>query len=260
MSLFNIEKLYIEITNKCNLKCKHCYNDSNNYVGQEMGIPLLQKILFRVLEYSKIKRILISGGEATTSSNLDFLLKSLYSANIPFTLITNGIFFPPDLYHFFDKKQNLVQISLEGPTPMENDYIRGDNSFYKATATAQKLLDHGISTYFRFSLTSLNWNKIEDMVMLAVKYRMPKIDFSNLFPYGRCKDHEDLYLTNDQLFNAMMQLKDCKKRYSSKIHIDIPTLQKELQVPILIASSPLTCVAEGTGTLLDNINLLEEDQ
>lgn len=37
-------------------------------------------------------------------------------------------------------------------------------------------------------------------------------------------------------------------------------LEKELQVPILIAESPLTCVAEGTGTLLDNIALLEEDQ
>ena len=37
-------------------------------------------------------------------------------------------------------------------------------------------------------------------------------------------------------------------------------LEKELNVPILIAESPLTCVAEGTGTLLDNIRLLEEDQ
>ena len=37
-------------------------------------------------------------------------------------------------------------------------------------------------------------------------------------------------------------------------------LEKELQVPILIAESPLTCVAEGTGTLLNNITLLEEDQ
>ena len=37
-------------------------------------------------------------------------------------------------------------------------------------------------------------------------------------------------------------------------------LEKELQVPILTAESPLTCVAEGTGTLLDNIALLEEDQ
>lgn len=34
---------------------------------------------------------------------------------------------------------------------------------------------------------------------------------------------------------------------------------EELKVPTLIAESPLTCVAEGTGILLNNIKLLEED-
>ncbi len=38
------------------------------------------------------------------------------------------------------------------------------------------------------------------------------------------------------------------------------TLEKDLNVPVLVAESPLTCVAEGTGILLDNIKLLEEDQ
>ena len=33
---------------------------------------------------------------------------------------------------------------------------------------------------------------------------------------------------------------------------------KELKVPVFIADSPLTCVAEGCGILLDNINLLEQ--
>lgn len=37
-------------------------------------------------------------------------------------------------------------------------------------------------------------------------------------------------------------------------------LEEELKVPVLIAESPLTCVAEGTGTLLENLKLLEEDQ
>ena len=37
-------------------------------------------------------------------------------------------------------------------------------------------------------------------------------------------------------------------------------LEKELNVPVLIAESPLTCVAEGTGILLNNIKLLEQDQ
>ena len=37
-------------------------------------------------------------------------------------------------------------------------------------------------------------------------------------------------------------------------------LEKELNVPVIIAESPLTCVVEGTGVLLDNIKLLEEDK
>ena len=37
-------------------------------------------------------------------------------------------------------------------------------------------------------------------------------------------------------------------------------LEETLNVPVLTAESPLTCVVEGTGVLLDNIKLLEDDQ
>ena len=37
-------------------------------------------------------------------------------------------------------------------------------------------------------------------------------------------------------------------------------LEENLNIPVLIAESPLTCVVEGTGVLLDNIKLLEENQ
>lgn len=40
----------------------------------------------------------------------------------------------------------------------------------------------------------------------------------------------------------------------------VELFKQELQVPILIAESPLTCVAEGTGILLDNIKMLEESR
>ena len=40
----------------------------------------------------------------------------------------------------------------------------------------------------------------------------------------------------------------------------IELFKEELKVPILIAESPLTCVAEGTGILLDNIKILEESR
>ncbi|MBQ6497578.1 MAG: rod shape-determining protein [Bacilli bacterium] len=40
----------------------------------------------------------------------------------------------------------------------------------------------------------------------------------------------------------------------------IEVLEEELTIPVLIAETPLTCVAEGTGILLNNIKLLEENQ
>ena len=40
----------------------------------------------------------------------------------------------------------------------------------------------------------------------------------------------------------------------------VERLEEELTIPVLIAETPLTCVAEGTGVLLDNKKLLEEDQ
>ena len=40
----------------------------------------------------------------------------------------------------------------------------------------------------------------------------------------------------------------------------IELLEEELTIPVLIAETPLTCVVEGTGILLNNIKQLEEDQ
>ena len=36
-------------------------------------------------------------------------------------------------------------------------------------------------------------------------------------------------------------------------------LSHELKVPVFIAESPLTCVVEGTGVLLDNVELIEHN-
>ena len=40
----------------------------------------------------------------------------------------------------------------------------------------------------------------------------------------------------------------------------VDVLENELTIPVLVAETPLTCVAEGTGVLLNNKKLLEENQ
>lgn len=222
MSNFIIDKLYIELTNKCNLRCKHCYNDSNGFFDDEMNQNILFKLFSRIKEYSKIKRVIISGGEVTIYPYVEQLLKHLCSIGIPFTIITNGMIFPTNLYKYFDDKHNQIQISLEGPTAVENDYVRGKGSFDKAITTVKELIANNIITYFRFSLTSLNYNKIEDMVLLALDNKIGMVNFSNLFPYGRCKENDELFIDNEQLITSLSLLRDCKKKYEDSVYIDIP--------------------------------------
>ena len=39
----------------------------------------------------------------------------------------------------------------------------------------------------------------------------------------------------------------------------VPLLKDKLKIPVFIADTPLTCVAEGTGVLLDDVRSLEDN-
>ena len=43
-----------------------------------------------------------------------------------------------------------------------------------------------------------------------------------------------------------------------QMYIQFPLLKDKLKIPVFIADTPLTCVVEGTGVLLDDIRSLEE--
>ena len=58
-----MEKLYIELTNRCNLKCAHCYNDSNNGICFDLPFDNITDMLEYAKE-CKLKSIALSGGEA----------------------------------------------------------------------------------------------------------------------------------------------------------------------------------------------------
>ena len=92
MGRISLKALYIEITSKCNLRCKHCYNESGNS-DNEIDI----KALFRLFEGAAamgVDGISISGGEPFMSTNFIAILRELkkypqFNVNI----ITNGTLF-----------------------------------------------------------------------------------------------------------------------------------------------------------------------
>lgn len=94
---------WVEITNKCNLKCIHCYNESDSHCDDIMSL----KDFYRVIDYligNGISKIQITGGEPFL--NKDILKKMLDYTVEKFSFIeifTNGTLISGDWFEYLKK-------------------------------------------------------------------------------------------------------------------------------------------------------------
>jgi len=124
----------VNITNRCTLRCKHCFvfRDSNpNDPQGEMGTQeMIDKILERKRNHG-IRNMLWMGGEPLLRS--DVLIEGVkhFEEN---TITTNGTL---DL---IDLPRTMYVVSIDGP-PEINDRLRGKGAFEKVMKTLKRVPD-----------------------------------------------------------------------------------------------------------------------
>ena len=81
---------FIELTSNCNLKCKHCYNNSGISI-KEIDEKLLERLV-KDLDTNLVTSVTISGGEPLLYSQLNELLKFIAeNTSMKVALNTNGL-------------------------------------------------------------------------------------------------------------------------------------------------------------------------
>jgi len=162
------------ISEGCNLKCLHCYQEGH------VPVSLNRKQLFDILnQYRQLLKeqgikghINITGGEPLCSPHFFELLevfkkdKELYS----FSILTNGTLITDEIARKIASfGPEYVQVSLEGGKKT-NDYIRG-KGVYKKVAKAVKLLKkYNIYVSLSFTATALNYKELPKVVRFAKRY------------------------------------------------------------------------------------------
>ena len=156
-----------KITDSCQLKCKHCYQQfikhKNKNMSYDSFVFLFNKHL-RISDSFYIKdkpcsEIVIEGGEATLNKDLPKIIEFVNSKKIFVTLLTNGIHMPDDvLCALKGHPKNRVQISIDG-LEETHDYIRGKGTFQKSISTIKLLRDNGINVYCNFVIHSINYKE-----------------------------------------------------------------------------------------------------
>jgi radical SAM protein with 4Fe4S-binding SPASM domain len=125
-------ELYFDFTDKCNLRCSHCYNKTRlslNTIPQEK----VREILKEAKELG-IMRIHLAGGEPTLEEEgLINYLKTTKELRLVTSMSTNAILLTPELCEkILSNNLYAFTISLEGHNSLTNDIIRGEGTFERA--------------------------------------------------------------------------------------------------------------------------------
>lgn len=178
------------LTNGCNLYCKHCYSSANQERDQELTLEEIKRVADD-LPSAKVKFVILSGGEPLLRENLFSIAKLLKEKGVRTYLSTNGLLVEE---HIESIKENFdyVGISIDGPPPI-HDAFRGKRGAFEGSIRAIRLcLEKGIKVGLRFTLTPFTSKSLPFIFQLVEEERIPKLYISHLAYSGRAKRLTDL--------------------------------------------------------------------
>lgn len=133
-----------DITNKCNFRCLHCYNNSsdNNRIPDELSD--LQVIRFvKDLCIMKPMNVCLCGGEPLLRFDLVCkVAKIVSSCNIQVSMVTNGFLLDEIKAHkLYEAGIKRIQISLDGCNQKSHEHLRQKSGSFEKAINALKILN-----------------------------------------------------------------------------------------------------------------------
>ena len=122
--------LQVYVTNKCNLRCRHCYMSSGDALDDEVGT---QERLLAIRCFADLcpgGLVTFTGGEALLDPDIFCLLAEAKTLGLRVELYSNGLTIKNrDIARHVISCVDYLQISLDGASQEVNDEIRGKGTF-----------------------------------------------------------------------------------------------------------------------------------
>lgn len=151
-SVFSNTRLHLHLTNRCNLRCPHCYMKSGTAYNDELTTDEIKTLCDNFKECGGTD-VSITGGEPTVRSDFLEITKYIDSIGMKLSVFTNGTSWNEDMADCLSKLNvEGVQISIDGYDEESNSFIRGKGAFERALNTIDLLIKHHI--YVKVAVTA----------------------------------------------------------------------------------------------------------
>ena len=175
-------------TNRCNLRCRHCYQDSAGHALAD-ELTLKEKIdLVDQMAAEYVAMVAFAGGEPTISPDLLPVLKRCQHHGMHMSVATNGTTMTPALAEkLAEAGVRYVEISLDSVQAEKHDAFRGQRGMWERSVAGMRhvVSQEGLRLGIAMCVHSGNIDEVEDMLQFAVDIGAGCFAHFNFIPVGR---------------------------------------------------------------------------
>lgn len=203
--------LAINLTQRCNLACEHCYLDAHtlqNGSNDELSRDEVCHILDQIAEKTTEVMVVLTGGEPLMRPDLESLLEHGTRRGLSMVVGTNGVMLT-------DKRVQSLKlagamgmgISVDSLDPEQHDRFRGRTGAWEKTLSGiEACRRHELPFQVHFSVTESNANEIPAMIDFARVSGARVLNIFFLICTGRGESMSDISpATYERVLNQLVE-------------------------------------------------------
>ena len=219
-----VSAVHLHLTNQCNLSCTYCYRQSSPYLPLRHGADDFIRWLQQLKPYATSDCIVtFAGGEPLVFPGFEAVATASKALGFRNFLLTNGILLRKHDISFYRNSIDKIRVSLDGGDERTHSSTRGGGHFEKVLANIHWLLDGGVISDVKMTMTRRNMQSAA-----LLKQRLPreiKLRYTPMFPMGRA-DRErsaaapDDFITPAEFYEFQKTLVDADGKREFKTHLE----------------------------------------
>lgn len=201
--------VFIETTNLCNLRCKHCYAFSGPKREHELTVNEINGLLDELAEIG-VLQVFLTGGELFAHPSAVELITHASTKPFSTQIFTNGLLISEDTLARIPTGQSFF-VSFDTAVPERT--IRGGMDFPTLRKCFLNMRKYGHVFRTAISVHAKNLEDVEEIFEWCIDNDFPRPQWLETHPIGRALFNPDLLLQPSQVERVIAIYKKCMDRF-----------------------------------------------